>query len=435
VNTRTTSLIIAALLGASVACSNAQSSERKPARASSAPATVASANAPTAAASTVSSGDETRYRDAARAAWTYMEANYQRSTGLVNASPSWANTTTWDIGAQLLAFYSARGIGLVDSTEYDQKIRTTLASLERAPLFRGIAFTKTYSTKTGEFGEGGGRSIAATDLGRLLVALKVIATNQPQYVNQIARIVKRIDFSKIVSDGYLHGQMIGSNGKPWVFQEGRVGYEQYSARGFSEWGANVGNALDLKKNSAPVTVYGVPLLKDTRFQDRLLSEPFILYGLELGMPAEIGNLASNVLRAQQARFDSTGTVTIASEDASSTPPYYFYYYCVYCDAKPFVVGVAEPGKDLDAPRWVSTKAAFGWNAIMPSDYTQKALDRVAPALDAKRGWAAGVTESTGTPVQAWDINTAAVVLESAYYVLRGRVPLISTSATSATGMR
>src|SRR3954469_16759412 len=419
-------LMSAALALGSAACRDAQGDSRSVSVQSSARQQPAAIVAPRVE---VTVEEKKLYRDAANVAWQYMLANYQKSTGLVSATANWDNTTIWDVGGQLLAFHAAKGLGLLTADDYDAKTRKVLSTLERVPLFHGAAFNKVYDTKTGAIGSGGGHGFAATDLGRFLVAMKVLTETEPQYADQIARIVKRIDFNQIVKDGYLYGQLIGSNGKPFSFQEGRIGYEQYIARGFSEWGANVANAMDLKKNSEPVTVYGVPLLKDTRYQDRLLSEPFVLYGLELGMPADVNALAVNVLRAQQARFDSTGKMTIVSEDASSQAPHYFYYYCVYCNAKPFVIDISQPGKELDSPRWVSTKAAFGWDALMPSAYTKKAIQFLSPAMDARRGWASGVMESTGASTKAWDVNTPSVVLEAAYYTLRGRRPLIDKTAT------
>jgi hypothetical protein len=61
---------------------------------------------------------------------------------------------------------------------------------------------------------------------------------------------------------------------------------------------------------------------------------------------------------------------------------------------------------------------------MPSEYTKKALEKVSKAYDAKRGWASGVYESSGQSTKTYDINTSAVLLEAAYYQLRGGKPLI-----------
>lgn len=412
-------LIGTAMFAGAAACTNTQTDAREPVRDS----VVA-----TAAVATVSSEltpeERKLYRDLAQQAWTYLDANYKPATGFVAATPDWANTTIWDLGGQFLAFRAAKELGLMSQAEFDKRMKTALRTLEKAPLYRGIAYSKVYSTTTGAIGEGGGHGFAATDLGRFLLASKIIATHEPHLKPNIERVVKRIDMSKIVKGGYLHGTLNGSKGQPWTFQEGRIGYEQYVARGFAEWGADVSNALDVTKNAQPAKIYGIEILEDKRWQDRLLSEPFVLYGLEVGLSGEYGRLAENLLKVQQARYDSTGKMTIVSEDASPLPPSYFYYYCVYCSRKPFVIDVSSPGKLLDGPRWVSTKAAFGWHALMPSEYTKKAIEFVAPAYDPKKGWASGVMEDSRQSTKAWDVNTAAVLLEVAYYQLRGRKPLI-----------
>jgi hypothetical protein len=422
-------LIGAALVFGASSCSNVQGDQRAAARSET---TAVSSSIARPQTRQITADDAKRYRDAAALAWKYLDANYQRSTGFVNATPNWANTTIWDVGGQLLAMHAAKGLGFIDPAEFDKRMTRTLGTLEKVSLFHNVAFQRVYDTQTGGIGAGGGHGFAATDLGRFMVAMKVLTETEPQYAAQIARIVRRIDVSQIVRGGYVYGQNNGTDGKTHTFQEGRIGYEQYVARGFSEWGNDVANAMDLKKNSKPLTIYGVPLLQDTRYMDRLLSEPFILYGVELGMPPEVQDLAASVLKAQQARFDSTGKMTIVSEDASIVPPNYFYYYCVYCNGKPFVIDIASPGKELDSPRWVSTKAAFGWNALMPSDYTRKAIDFVAAAADPKRGWSSGVSEATGKSTNAWDVNTASVILETAYYVLRGNKPLIDKATELIT---
>lgn len=403
------------LVVAGAGCSNAQGapSEALVERTAGLPA------APT--GGQVSETDRQLYRGAAEVAWRYMEAHYRPSTGLVDATPDWAYTTVWDIGGQLLAFHSARELGLLAPQEYDVRTRRTLETLEKVALFRDAAFNKVYSTRDGTAGDGkrGATGWSSTDLGRLLVALHVLAEREPQYAEQARRIVQRLDMKQIVKDGYLHGQLIGNSGKPWSFQEGRIGYEQYTAAGFERWGVDVRKAANVKLNARPVKVNGVQLLADTRKLDRLLSEPFIMMGVELGLSGDLRELAQNVLRAQEARYRQTGQITMASEDAVAVAPHYFYYYCVYCSGKPFVVEVSSPGKSLNEPRWVSTKAAYGWHALMPDDYTSKAVAHVAPARDPKQGWASGVFEKTGKSTGTFDINTAALMLELAAYQVRG----------------
>jgi hypothetical protein len=401
-----------------------------------APVAAAVAASPAASAGTaanvvrppLSPQDKQMYRNVAKQSLGYLIRNWHSSTGLVNATPDWANTTMWDVGAQLLGFHAAKELGLITEADYQARTRRTLATLETMPLYHGAAFNKLYTTDKATISREGRPGWSATDLGRFLIAIKILSQREPAYAAQLERIARRNDFRQIVKNGYLQGQLIGSDGKPWTFQEGRIGYEQYVANGFAQWGADVGNALNVHQNAQPVAVMNVPLLADKRYQDRLLSEPFVLYGLELGMPSDIAQLASNVLKAQEARYKSAGQVTVASEDAVSVPPDYFYYYCGYCGGKPFVVETAAAAKDVARPRWVSTKAAFGWNAVMPNDYTRAAVDYVAPALDSNRGWASGVMEGSRESTKTYDINTASVLLEVALFELRGAKPLIQDAA-------
>ncbi len=383
---------------------------------------------PQSSGSVTSEYNDQFYRDMAQRSWSYLDAHYQPSTGFVNATPTWFNTTLWDLGGQFLAFHAAKEMGLLTAEEYDKRTRAALSTLERVELFDGAAFNRIYSTKDGSAATGSGAGWSATDLGRFLLALKILSIREPQYAEQAERIVRRNDFAQIVKDGYLHGRVIGANGQRSNFQEGRIGYEQYVAAGFSRWGANVGNAMTVALNARPVEVLGVPLLGDKRGFDRLLSEPFILHGLELGLSGELRDLAVNLLRAQEARYRSTGQITVVSEDAMPVKPHYFYYYCVYCNGKPFVIGLSSPRETLEEPRWVSTKAAFGWHALMPSEYTRAAVDHVAPARHAKHGWATGVFEQTAKSTDTYDVNTAAVLMEIAFYQLRGRKPLIEAAS-------
>ena len=402
------------------ACANAQGDEKAAARKNATPAVAAVTPAP------LSAEERKAFTEAGALAWKYFAKYTRPTTGLTNATPEWANTTLWDIGAQLIATYAARELGIIKQADYQKRMARTLNTVEKAPLYRGVVYNRVYSTTTGGLGPASGWS--AMDLGRFLAALKIIALRDPQFAAQAERIARRSDFSKVVYGGYLHGEIMRPNDKPFNFQEGRIGYEQYAATGFNQWGAAVSNALVFEKNAEPFDVLGVPLYADRRYDDRLLSEPFILLGLEFGLNGSLRNLAANLLKAQEERFKTTGQMTIATEDAVSEPPDYFYYYCVLCSRKPFVIGLASPGKERDHPRWVSTKGAYGWDAIMPGDYTKRAVQAVAGAMEPKAGWASGVYESTGKSTHTIDINTAAVMLEIAWFKLRGSRPFIEASA-------
>jgi hypothetical protein len=173
-----------------------------------------------------------------------------------------------------------------------------------------------------------------------------------------------------------------------------------------------------------VNVLGVRLLTDSRGNDRIMSEPYIMLGLEPGYrSAELQRQAQQVLAAQQARYQRTGLVTAPSEDAMPDPPWYFYYYSIYHRRKSFVVEGVGDNAVVEGPRWISSKAAFGWNAVLPSAYTQLMLRTVRPAAT-PIGWGSGVYEGTLKPTGITSLNTAALILESALYKIRGK-PILS----------
>ncbi|HEX6559306.1 MAG TPA: DUF3131 domain-containing protein, partial [Longimicrobiales bacterium] len=301
------------------------------------------------------------FDDAAAVAWKQFNGLWIERSGLASATPHYSRLTPWDIGSVIAANFSAHRLGLLGAAAYEQRMRTTLRTLATMPLYRDAVFHKMYFAEDARMAGRNGRvsrtgyGWSATDLGRLLNWLHIVALNEPQFAADVERIVKRIDFAETTGGGYLWGGLLGTHGKLWKFQEGRIGYEQYAAAGFRSYGAAVENALDMQKNARPVRVMGVQVLADTRGLDRLNSEPFVLMGIELGFTRDMQQLARNVLAAQEARYRKTGKLTMVSEDAVSVPPYYFYYYCVLCNGRAFTVDVAETGKQLNGPRWVSTK--------------------------------------------------------------------------------
>ena len=364
---------------------------------------------------------------AARVAWRYIEQQSHAETGMVNSVVGYPYTTVWDLASALAALYCADQLDLIQGEDYDRRLRRLLGTMQRMPLFEGRAFNKNYSTERATMVDRDNRdsergvSVTVTDMGRLLIWLKIIGATQPQYAALVDSVAHRFDLQRFVREGYLYGEALDSRGRLQPYQEGRLGYEQYAAAGFELWGAQARRSLDLHHNAQEVSVLGIPLLADRRRGEHLASEPFVLMGLELGWYPELRNQAWRMLAAQEARFRETGAVTVASEDAINQAPY-FLYYSVFTDGRPFVVMDPE-GRAGDFPRTVSTKAAFAWHALLPSAYTWRAVQTVAAAAGSV-GWGSGVFESSpGRSTGAENVNTAAVVLESALYYMRGR-PLI-----------
>ena len=365
------------------------------------------------------------YMDAARAAWRFADRNYVARTGLFRPLDGYGSATMWDIASGLAALHAAGELELIPHAEYTARMTRALETLRSLPLFDDVSFNKEYATESGlmigveRTPSRRGYGISATDTGRLLVWLKIIAQNQPEFRPIVDEIVARIDFDELIEDGYLYGQQLSRRtGRVRPFQEGRIGYEQYAATGFDLWDHAPEHALDITHNAEIVEISGVKLLRDRRGDDRLTSEPFILLGLEVGWTPVQRDLAANLLAAMEQRAEEVGRPVIVSEDAINIAPDYFFYNTVLSKHGPWSIDVQRPRVQVTEPRWLSTKATFAWHALLPGDYTRTALDTIRSTALTGGVWGSGVFDdgrATGNP----NINTAAVVLEAALFRMRG----------------
>jgi hypothetical protein len=373
------------------------------------------------------------FLNAARIAWAFADRNYIPATGLSRAHDTYQYVTLWDVASGLAATHSAHELGFISDAIYNQRIQRTLSTLASADMFENAAFNRSYDSRTGKMidrkqrlsSRGYGWSV--TDIGRLLTWLRILAVNQPQFATQAAAIVKRLDMSRLIKDGYLRSEDLSpTTGALHPYQEGRIGYEQYTAAGLALWGYRAENALDARLNAVPASVLGVSIVADKRGDERITSEPYIMMGMETGWYSpEMRQQAWRVLAAQEARYKSTGILTMVSEDALPDPPYYFYYYDVYRQGRSFVVDGPIGGPFVESPRWISSKAAFAWHALLPSPYTLAVLQAVQSAGLPGRGWGAGVYEGSLRPTGDASLNTAALILEAAVYNLRGHPFLVT----------
>jgi hypothetical protein len=367
------------------------------------------------------------YLDAARTSWNLVNRITEPSTGLARAHARYAYVTLWDIAGVIAANYTAHELAFIDDATYDRHIQRILATLSSVDLYDRTAFNRIYDAQTGRMVDNAGKisnigaGWSSVDIGRLLVWLRIVSVKQPKYLPLATQVVRRLNMSKVLDDGFLRGlQVDPKTGKKQTFTEDEIGYQQYALSGFSMWGARVNpDGLDVRRNVAAINVMGVRLLISSPGNDRVMSEPFIMIGMETGFrTADIARQASQVLAAQTARYQQMKIITAVTEDALPDPPYYFYYYSVYHRGNPFVVESLDD-KIVQNPRWVSAKAAFGWNAVLPSAYTQLLVRTVRPA-GTPDGWGSGVYEDTLRPTGVPSLNTAALIMESALYKTRGR---------------
>jgi hypothetical protein len=350
---------------------------------------------------------------------------------LVNSVDNYPASTLWDTASSLLGIIAAYRLELVTQGEFDARVTKILQSLAKIPLFENQLPNKSYNTESLAMVDYGNKPVergigwSAIDIARFLVPLNIIAWNYPQHLQAVRAVVKRWDWNKLLRRGYLYGTFVDKNGETVYVQEGRLGYEEYAAKAFSLLGMDTLSALQQTDFLKYVRVYDIQVPTDSRNPEQygahnyVVSEPYILDGIEFGWDDISREFAFRVYAAQQERFSKTGVLTAVSEDNIDQAPY-FVYNTVYTDGKVWNC-ITDEGKNADAFRSISTKAVFGWHVLYGTPYTNKLLDRIRPLHDPGRGWYSGLYEKSQRPNKAITANTNAIVLESLAYKRFGKL--------------
>jgi hypothetical protein len=369
----------------------------------------------------------------ARTAWQFFANTTDAATGLTGSVDKFPSTTMWETGSQLVAVISAERIGLIDSADAHLRIGHVLSSLTKLQLFEGNIPNKaydirslkmvTYDNKPTDIGLGW----SAMDIGRLLSALAIVQHAYPDFSPAIAALLSGWDLSRVTQKGELFGATM-VDGKLHENQEGRIGYEQYAAKGMQLFGLDVTGAIDISDTLSVQDVQGLPIPVDSRLNRNKVrafttSESYLLDGLEFGFDWRSLVFASEVYRAQELRFAKTGKLTAVSEGHLNVKPY-FAYATVWGGGEPWAV-LTSQGERIDNRRTLSTKAAFGWDALFATDYTRKLVAAVAPFAVAGKGWPEGIYEESGEVNDSDTANTNSLVLAALAYQVTG--PLLRYS--------
>lgn len=359
-----------------------------------------------------------REMDFARTAWTYFETNTDPVTGLAHSADDYPSTTMWETGSYLVAIMSAERLGLIDRAEAGFRIDRVLASLAKLRLFDGALPNKAYHTATLELVDYTnkpselGLGWSALDIGRIMAALALVERNFPQRAPAVEALLHGWQLDRLTADGELIGANV-VDGKIVENQEGRIGYEQYAARALAMFGLDTSRAAMVDSHLMSPEVEGIPVPVDTRLARGKIpafavSEPYLFDGLEFGFDARSWRFATTLYQAQEARFTRTGQLTAITEGHLNVAPY-FAYATVWGGGEPWSV-LSFQGERLDSRRTLSTKAAFGWDALFGTPYTNQLVEAVSGLADPAEGWAEGVYEVDGAPNTSVTANTNAVVL-------------------------
>ncbi|WP_210528582.1 DUF3131 domain-containing protein [Rubellimicrobium arenae] len=368
--------------------------------------------------------------EAARAAWAYFEGNTQSDTGLVNSVAGYPATTMWDTGGYLLAAIAAERLGILPRQEFDRRMTQALDSLARLPLYDGRLPNKSYDTTTLAMTDyantptEAGIGWSALDLGRILVPFDALMRHYPEHAAGVDAVLDHWDLASAVQDGEMIGALPSEGGGYELVQEGRLGYEQYSAKGFALLGYDVGEAARVEAHLDWVDVAGLDVPVDQRDPEEFgahahtLSEPYLLAALEFGWDTRLRDLAWRVYQAQERRHAETGILTAVTEDHLDRAPH-FIFSSVVAEGEPWAVQT-DTGEDADEFRILSTKAALGWHALYRTPYTEE-LAAAVWDLQTPNGWQTGHYESLGEPNAVLAANTNAVILEALHYWALGPI--------------
>jgi hypothetical protein len=382
-----------------------------------------------------------REREIAQIAWRYFVNNTQASTGLVNAVNDYPSTTLWDAGSSIAAVISAQGLGLIPAAEAEARLGRMVDALGRLELFRDLCPNKVYNSATGAKVDYANRpgeiGCSALDVGRLLLWMRVIQQRHPALAPRVEKTVAHLNVGSMVRDGELVGTAVEKDGTTVFLQEGRLGYEEYGAKGFQLWG------YDTRKASRPqpyatLSIHGVRVPYDSRdprvlgAHNYVVTESYALDAIEYGWdevddtrsgPFEHSSgwtaaAAQRIYLAQQRRFERTGILTARTEHQLAGEPY-FVYDTIFSDGQPWAT-ITDTGKSVPQFAAVALKGAFSLWVLWNTPYTDRLFAAVSRAYDPKRGFYEGVLEAGGN-IEAFTANNNGIILENLLYKVQGKI--------------
>lgn len=356
----------------------------------------------------------------ARSAWSYLRQHTQ-ATGLVDSVHQYPSSTMWDSASALLGILSATRLGVVPKAEGEARARKLLEALARLPLVDGKLPNKAYRSTDLAMVDYANQAApkgigwSALDVGRLGVALSVAQRAFPGLAPAAASVLAHLKLEEAVKEGELWGLRRGPQGDR-MEQEGRLGYAQYAAQSYALMGAQPWEALRPERHLKWVPVQGQQLPADDRdaklygAHTYVLSEPYVLAGLEFGWEGPWRVMAERLALAQEARSQASGKLTAVSEDHLDRKPY-FVYNTAWSDGEAWLC-LTEAGEARPQDRSLSAKAALGWAVLRPQGPLAQDYRRAVYSLAKPEGVMAGRYEADQAPNTVLSCNTNAVVLEA-----------------------
>lgn len=381
---------------------------------------------------------------AAKVAWHYFEKFTQETTGLANSVGNYPSTTLWDTASYVAGMVAAYEICLIEKPEFDRRMTQLLTTIKGLELFRKEMPNKVYHTKTGAkvdyTNKPGEIGFSALDIGRFLVWMRIVKNRYPHLGNTVDSVLLKWDFRNVVDgEGLMFGAYVDKETGETVYaQEGRLGYEEYAAKGFALWGFQP----RLAHRAEPfltASIFGVQVPYDGRdprifhSQNYVVTESYLQDGLELGfdLPHDDSSpdwlntdgwraeFADRIYEVQENRWRRTGFMTARSEHNVKGPPY-FTYDTIFSDGYPWNT-VTPRGDYVPDHAAVAAKAALGLWALWETDYTDVLYEAIIELYDPENGMFEGLYERGQGRVSIYTANNNGIILTALLHKVQGTI--------------
>lgn len=372
-------------------------------------------------------------------AWKFFQNDYQPATGMVNSVHGYPSTTLWDLASYLHGLFSAFEIGIIPEDTLKGRYVALMKGMKAMSLFEDRLPNKVYHTGTlamtnyGNIPVSKGVGWSAMDIGRFLSVGHRIRHRFPHYWPLYVDVVQGWDLNYVLDRGVLRGVMFSTKDQSTrLVQEGKLGYEEYAAKGYLMMGLDAFDAMSYTDFLKFVPIGDEDIAVDTRevtyfpAYNYILSEPYFLDGLEYGWDVNSAELAQRIFRVQKHRWEKKGILTAMSEDHIDQEPY-FLYNSIYANGESWTC-ISESGIVVPDLKTFSTKTAFAWNTLYADRYTEHLLEVAKTLYHPDLGWYAGRYEKSGKINTALTANTNGIILTCLSYRMFGPVNLMKAGS-------
>ncbi len=338
-------------------------------------------------------------------------------------STRYETITMWDVASNLFAVLSAMELGLIEQVEGEDWVAKIVAAIPTREV-------KGLSLPIAEFEyrlrDTSNRAFNASDVGRLLIALRAAADRTPSR-EAIETMVGGWDLPGTVVEGVpmniFRGQYLNA---------GENHYLSYFRRGYALWGVDMAPAF--VPDAADDAFTGqMRIMSKAKEYGLLGTEPYGLEAIEFGISGPSQLLSDVLTMAQYETFRATGELVAVTETPLDHEPWFTYQGLdLERPAYGWKVLPNPPDRRYDSPEMqvalkvFSAKAAYLAAAIRPSAFSDKLLVAArAHCATPEKSFCVGTYAASGAPMSGYsDINTNGVILEVLAFLARGRKPTI-----------